>query len=121
MSPLVFNRSRFEDFVARLGHMRDVDLDHITIEDEPTCGLQNNTVSIVVMDPKVNVQKYFPGAGFYTLINGTTLARFAQVSKGEKDSEPRREGLKHLRPEFDVAKYPPNERDDDDGVLEVTF
>jgi hypothetical protein len=30
------------------------------------------------------------------------------------------EGLTHLRPEFDVAKYPPHERDDD-GVLEVTL
>ncbi|KAG0077168.1 hypothetical protein BGZ93_003662 [Podila epicladia] len=61
-----FNRSRFEDFVARLGHLRDVELEHVTMEGEPTCGLENRTVSTVVMDPKVNVRKYFPEAEFYT-------------------------------------------------------
>ncbi|KAG0352103.1 hypothetical protein BG005_008404 [Podila minutissima] len=60
-----FDRSRFEDFVARLGHLRDVELDHVTMDGEPTCGLENKTVGTVVMDPMVNVAKYFPEAEFY--------------------------------------------------------
>ncbi|KAG0077166.1 hypothetical protein BGZ93_003660 [Podila epicladia] len=55
------DRSRFNDFVCRLSDLRDVELDHITLDGD----LINKNVCNVCMKPDVDIKEYFLEAHFH--------------------------------------------------------